>query len=109
MGPVAGSINALLRTGWRPARSDLWQVEEDTTVEVSKQPFARFQTIARAQVDLQNEVWKQAAKHEHGGGLETGIPSFQAARGAMKYVRTKWFHVEATALEYVFVGLFSGP
>ena len=98
MGPVAGTINALLRTGWRPARPDLWQVEEGTTIEVNQQPFTRFQTVARAQVDLQNQVWQQASKHEHGGGLETGIPSLQAAHQAMKYLRKKGFHKEARAL-----------
>ena len=68
MGPAAGTIHAILRAGWKPARPDLWQVEEGTNVVVDKQPFGRFQTIAKAFTDLQSKSWERAAQHEHGGG-----------------------------------------
>jgi len=68
MGPVAGTINAVLRTGWKPAFPDLWQVEKGTNVVVDDQQFSRFQTIAKAFVDLQAKTWERAAQHEHGGG-----------------------------------------
>ena len=109
MSPAAATINAALQSGWRPARPDLWLFEEGLNVGISNSPFARFQTIARAQVDMQNELWKQAAKHEHGGGLETGIPSMQSARNATKYLRKHGYYTEATALEYVLVGFFRDP
>ena len=66
-------------------------------------------TIARAQVDLQRQVWKEAALHEHGGGLETGIPSLQAARNAIRYLRRHGFFAQARALEYILVGFFQDP
>jgi hypothetical protein len=109
MGPAAATINALLRAGWKPARPDLWKVEEGLNVEVSKHPFARFQTQARAHHDLQEQVWKRAATHEHGAGLESGIPSLLAARHAMKYLKKHGYFVEARALEYVLVGFFRDP
>ena len=30
MGPVAGTINAVLRAGWRPSRPDRWQIDAAT-------------------------------------------------------------------------------
>ena len=109
MGPVAATINSVLRAGWKPARPDLWQVEEGTNIEVTKLPLAKFQIIARAQHDLQVKVWAKAAAHEHGGGLETGIPSFQAARDAVRYLKKHGYYAEARALEYVLVGFFRDP
>ena len=103
MGPAAGTINAVLRAGWKPSRPDLWQVEEGTSIVLDRSPFARFQIIARAQVDLQRQVWKQAALHEHGGGLETGIPSLQAARNGIRYLRKHGFFIQARAFEYIVV------
>ena len=78
-------------------------VEEGTSIVVDKSPFARFQTIARAQVDLQGQVWKQAALHEHGGGLETWVPSLQAARNAVRCLRKHGYFAQARALEYIVV------
>jgi len=109
MGPAAGTINAILRTGWKPARPDLWQVEEGTHVVLDKEPFSRFQVIARAFHDLQGKVWAKAAEHEHGGGLETGIPSFEGARSAIKYLKRNGLFKEARALEYILVGFFKDP
>ena len=109
MGPSAALINAVLRAGWKSSRPDLWHVEEGTSICIDKSPFARFQTIARAQVDLQGQVWKHAALHEHGGGLETGIPSMQSARNAFRYLRKHCFFVQARAFEYIVVGFFQDP
>ena len=109
MGPAAATINALLRAGWKPARPDLWNIEEGLNVQVSKEPFARVQTIARAHHDLQEQVWRKAAAHEHGKGLETGIPSMQAARVATKYLHRHGHHAQAKALEYILVGFFRDP
>ena len=95
MGPVAATINAVLRAGWKPARPDLWQVEEGSNVEITKLPLTSFQVLARAQHDLQRKVWEKAAAHEHGGGLETGIPSFQAARDVAKYQKKHGYYAEA--------------
>ena len=50
-----------------------------------------------------------AARHQHGGGLELGLPSFEAARKAIKYVRKAGLLSAAKALEYAVVGLFCEP
>ena len=56
MGPVAATINAVLRAGWKPARPDLWQVEEGLNIEITRLPLTSCQVIARAQHDLQRKV-----------------------------------------------------
>ena len=59
MGPIAGTINALLLTGWKPSRPDFWHVDKDTSIKVDAKPFARFQIIAQAQNDLQKRAWEK--------------------------------------------------
>ena len=109
MGPAAGSINAVLQAGWLPSRPDLWHTSDGTQIKIGNKPFSRFQLIARAQEDLQRQVWVKASNHQHGKGLETGIPSFEAVRKAIKYLGKEGFHIEARALEYVMVGFFRDP
>ena len=70
-GPTAATIIAVVLTGWKPSRPDLWAVDKETTITLNSNPFTRFQLIARAQNDLQEQNWKTAAAHEHGGGFET--------------------------------------
>ena len=84
MGPAAGSINAVLLVGWLPSRPDLWHLRDGTSIQIGNKPFSRFQLIARAQDDLQRQVWARASQHQHGSGLETGIPSFEAVRKTIK-------------------------
>ena len=83
-------------------------MEEGGSLEISKNPFAKFAIIAKAQNDLQEQVWKDAANHEHGKGLESGIPSLQSARETVKYLRKHGFYAGAKALEFV-VGAFRDP
>ena len=68
-----------------------------------------MQITAKATNDLQRKVWKEAAKHQHGSGLEAGIPSFSAARKAIKHFRKNGLHNAARALEYALVGFFRDP
>jgi len=106
MGPAGATINAILQAGWRPARPDLWHHADGNSLHLDGKPFTRFRTIAAAHEALQNQAWKRAAKNEHGAGLETGIPSFAAARRAIKYLHKHGFHKQAKALEFVLVGFF---
>jgi len=108
-GPAAATIEALLEIGWKPIRPDFWGIDETTSVKLDAQPFTRLQIIAKATNDLQRKVWKEAAKHQHGSGLEAGIPSFSAARKAIKYFRKNGLHNAAKALEYALVGFFRDP
>ena len=54
-------------------------------------------------------MWERAAKHEHGGGLESGVPSVEAVRKAVKYLRRHGFSKEAKAFEFVMVGFYRDP
>jgi len=109
MGPAGATINAVLQAGWRPARPDLWHHVDGLSLHLDGKPFTRFRTIAAAHEALQSQAWKRASKNEHGAGLETGIPSFAAARRATKYLHKHGFHKQAKALEFVLVGFFRDP
>ena len=43
------------------------------------------------------------------GGLETGIPSFEGVRSAIRYLKKNGLFREARALEYIMVGFFKDP
>lgn len=94
MGPIAGTINALLFAGWKPSRPDFQKIDEGTSINLDGRLVTGFQVIGRAQTDLQQQVWTNPANHEHGKGLETGIPSFTAARRAIIHLRNN-AHVSA--------------
>ena len=92
VGPAIATIQALQDIGWKPVRPDFWVVDDTTNVKVDLEPFTKLQILARASQDLQKKVWRQAASHEHGGGLEKGIPSFKAALHAVKCFRKHGMH-----------------
>ena len=110
-GPVEATIAALMHLGWKPAAPDLWIVrgpggETKATIRLDGKTYTRFQITAQAQADAQDILWKSAAKHAHGKGLEGGTPSFEPARRAIRYFRRNGHHEAARALEYVIVGIF---
>ena len=41
--------------------------------------------------------------------METGIPSFEGARSAIRYLKKNGLFREARALEYIMVGFFEDP
>ena len=96
-GPAAATIHAVVMAGWKPMRPDFWKVDDSTNILLDSKPFTTIQIIARDQIDLQRQAWKNAAAHEHGGGLETGIPSLIEAQNAMRYLRKHGFYKEAKA------------
>jgi hypothetical protein len=108
-GPAAGTIAALMEIGWKPVKPDFWVVDKETTVHLNQHPFTRLQIISCATKDLQKKVWAKAARHQHGAGLELGLPSFEAARKAIKYFRKAGLHSAAKALEFILVGFFKDP
>ena len=109
VGPAIATIQAILDIGWKPVRPDFWIVDDATSVKVNQEPFTKLQVIARASKDLQKKLWQRAAKHEHGGGLEKGIPFFKAARRALKFFRKRGMFAQAKALEFAVVGFFRDP
>ncbi len=109
-GPVAATIAAVMHLGWKPAAPDLWIVrgpggETKATIRLDGKTNTRFQITAQAQADAQDILWKSAAKHAHGEGLEGGTPSFEPARRAICYFRRNGHHEAARALEDVIVGI----
>ena len=56
--------------------------------------------------DAQRKLWERAAKHSYSNGLETGIPSFTAAKQVHKQLKKKGFISAAKALETVLVGAY---
>ena len=68
--------------------------------------FTRFQVTANAQEIGQEMLWRNASKHSFGAGLETGIPSFEPARKAKRYLKKHSLHDAAQGLENIVVGIY---
>ena len=110
-GPIEATINVLLSIGWQPAHPDYWVTERvdgkaTQWASLNKSGFTRFQIMTKATFDAQNIVWKNAAAHAYGEGLESGIPSFEPARRATRFLRSKGFHLAAQGLETALVGIY---
>ena len=91
--------------GWKPSASDYWVVAPDQWVRLDNNGYTRFQINACAFEVGQHLAWTTAAKHSYGGGLETGVPSFEAARRAERYFKKNGLRKEAQALEEIIVGI----
>ena len=91
-GPLEATISTLLFLGWRPAAPDYWVLAVDENgaatewVELKSGGYTRFQIIARAMHDAQTILWKRAAKHSYGNGLETG----NGGNSGLHLVNSNW-------------------
>ena len=96
-GPAAGTIAALMNTAWKPFRPDFWVIDKDTTVHLNQHPSTRLQITACATSDLQKKFGPRQRSISMAQG-ESWMPSFEAARKAIKYFRKAGLHSAAKAL-----------
>ena len=80
------------------------QIRSDKAGRKSAHPFSNH--CQGAVADAQEAIWKTAAKHSYNQGLESGIPSLEAARRAKRTLHKQDLHKEAAALEAVIVGVY---
>ena len=111
-GPLEATVRALISLHWQPSAPDRWVLATDLKgnatqwVDLSCGGSVRFQVTAKASNDAQILLWKKAAAHAYGSGLETGIPSLEPAKSTIRSFRKKGFASEAKALETVMVGSY---
>lgn len=74
------------------------------SVDIDALPDTRVTIVAQAREDMVNILGAQAAKHEHGAGLEQGIPDLTPFRRAKRYLAKNGSYAAASALEYVAAG-----
>ena len=111
-GPIEATIKALSLLQWQPSAPDRWTITTDQKGNATQWIYlncggcVRFEVTARATNDAQVLLWKKAAEHAYGSGLETGIPSLEPAKSTIRNFRKKGFATEAKALETVLVGSY---
>ena len=100
---LSGALATLLDVGWRPLLPNQWlfggqlgTFGVDSLVDTEVLSF--FTTT------VQRFYWRRAAGHFGGGGLETGVPSFDAAASARKTVAALHDPLLMYALNTVVVG-----
>ena len=79
-------VKALLDNGWKIVKPDQWirviDNDEKELAKITEKP-QEMQAVVRAfGQDVEFEIWRKAAKHYLGRGLENGPPSMEAARRA---------------------------
>ncbi len=105
-GPMQATIATLGQVGWAPVQPDRWLTEDRTRYADLSDPAPE----AGAQIELQVKLaakrllWRGAASHHLGRGLEEGIPSFEAARVARKWLVRHHRPAEVKALDQVVCG-----
>ena len=84
-GPVAATIATLREIEWQPTQPDFWVATEQRAALLdAPEPHARVDVLHEAELDAQRAAWRRASVHFGGGGLEQGIPSFEAAKVAKR-------------------------
>ncbi len=105
-GPLHATIATLGQMGWAPIQPDKWLVEDRSTyADLSEQaPEAASQILQTIRASAMDAVWRGAASHWLGKGLELGTPSFAAARAARKWLIKHHQAAEVRALDTILCG-----
>ena len=99
-GPIAAMIQQFRDLGWNPEKPNRWTKNEYLAI-IGESPADDIQISTAMERDIENEIWKKAAHHYLGGGLEKGTPSFkQAEKARKKFIKEERFE-EAQALDAV--------
>ena len=109
-GPISATIGILLEIGWKPSAPDQWTAPNGDRVNLSTtQPYTLVSMIGALQGQISESLWKDAAKHRFGSGLERGTPDFAMARKAKKYLIKKGNYDAASALDFIVSGATMDP
>ncbi len=109
-GSVTGVMQATIATigqlGWIPTAPDKWLDESRTQYADLNDaaPEAGPQIVLAVRRSAQRAVWRKAAEHHLGRGLEEGVPSMEAARAAKKWLNRRHQKAEAKALDAIICG-----
>ena len=106
-GPLSATVATLKLHGWRPASPDTWFVNEGAKEEnavLSGKPFESEMVIRRFGRDVETSIWKEAASHYMGMGLEKGTPSLEPAKATRRKLVKDGRYKEAAALDKLVCG-----
>ncbi len=105
-GPMQATIATVGQLGWAPVQPDRWLTEDRTQyADLSEAaPEAGGQIELQLKLAAKRVLWRGAAGHHLGGGLDEGIPSFEAAREARRWQIKHHRPAEAKALDQVVCG-----
>ena len=92
-GPMTATMKALLDNGWKIVKPDQWirviGNDEKELGKITEKPQETQAVVRAFGQDVETEIWKKAARHYLGRGLENGPPSMEAARRAKKHLLRK--------------------
>ncbi len=105
-GPMQATIATLGQLGWSPVSPSRWlSPDKSTHADLEDDdPQAAWQIEQAVERSARRAVWKAAAAHHLGAGLEEGIPSFEPAKQARKWLTRRGRTAEAKALDVVVCG-----
>ena len=100
--PMAATIATLLDLDWKPISPHQWLTPQQTVGDFMRQEgVSHFEVLHVIHEQLEEALWKNAAKAFGGEGLETGLPSFMPAGKAHRDLIKKGLASHAKALEYI--------
>ncbi len=105
-GPLQGTIAAMGQLGWVPAQPARWLAPDGATdADLEETDGGAQNDVDEAiQFSAETAVWRTAASHFLGGGLEEGTPSLRAAKEARSWFVRRGRAAEAKALDAVVCG-----
>ncbi len=109
-GRAVASLQATVATlgqlGWVPSTPARWLASCRSTYADADDgdPNAHAQILQAVRRSAQDAVWRRAAAHHLGRGLEEGLPQLEPARKARKWLTRRGLAAEARALDTVLCG-----
>ena len=99
-GPLRATMATLLEQGWQPHHPAVWtapcaKLEANNAESASAADLEIAQHVRRA---AEAKVWRQAAAHYRGEGLQHGTPSIKPLRNALAWLKKRGLREEAAAL-----------
>ncbi len=107
-GPMAATICTVHDMGWKPSSPSHWMVGDAMQACIGGASFSRAHILAKAQSDIEANLSRGAAEHQHGKGIGDDILLDGARRARRTLVRTGET-AAALALDMIVVGAMRDP
>ena len=103
--PIGATIVVLLDAGWHPILPQKWFNHDKTSIaHIDDNEAAEQEVLGAFAARLDQIIWRKASQHHGGGGLETGPPTLDAYKTALRILRRLGEHTAAAALDVISAG-----
>ena len=98
-GPLGATVCTLAQNEWTPSLPSYWVAPGgEQAAALGTVPFHAREMVAAFRLSMESSVWRDAASHFCGKGLEEGPPDLSPLRAAAAQLRRRKQWLELSAL-----------